>query len=116
MVIRIAGLGYQKGFGGHFHNDNSLAVFRDIPGVILAVPSNGRDATQMLRECVRLAREEQRVIVFVEPIALYMTRDLHEEGEGLWPRIYEAPGDGAPVRLGGVGAQDRKSVRWGKGG
>src|SRR3546814_7643769 len=30
MVIRIAGLGYQKGFGGHFHNDNSLAVFRDI--------------------------------------------------------------------------------------
>ena len=23
MVLRIAGLGYQKGFGGHFHNDNS---------------------------------------------------------------------------------------------
>ena len=23
MVVRIAGLGYQKGFGGHFHNDNS---------------------------------------------------------------------------------------------
>src|SRR3546814_2546680 len=23
MVIRIAGLGYQKGFGGHFHNDKS---------------------------------------------------------------------------------------------
>ncbi len=33
MVIRIAGLAYQKGFGGHFHNDNSFAVFRDIPGV-----------------------------------------------------------------------------------
>ena len=32
MIIRIAGLGYQKGFGGHFHNDNSLAVIRDIPG------------------------------------------------------------------------------------
>uniref|UniRef100_UPI000AB3FF01 alpha-ketoacid dehydrogenase subunit alpha/beta n=1 Tax=Leisingera sp. F5 TaxID=1813816 RepID=UPI000AB3FF01 len=29
MVLRIAGLGYQKGFGGHFHNDNSLAVLRD---------------------------------------------------------------------------------------
>ena len=25
-------LGYQKGFGGHFHNDNSVAVLRDIPG------------------------------------------------------------------------------------
>ena len=59
MVIRIAGLGYQKGFGGHFHNDNSLAVFRDIPGLILAVPSNGADAVEMLRECVRLALEEQ---------------------------------------------------------
>ncbi|MFN4356909.1 thiamine pyrophosphate-dependent enzyme [Sphingopyxis alaskensis] len=103
MVIRIAGLGYQKGFGGHFHNDNSLAVFRDIPGIILAVPSNGRDAVQMLRECVRLAREEQRVVVFVEPIALYMTRDLHEEGDGLWTSIYEAPGEGTPIRLGDVG-------------
>ena len=102
MVVRIAGLPYQKGFGGHFHNDNSLAVFRDIPGVVLAVPSNGRDAVAMLRECVRLAHEEQRVVVFVEPIALYMTRDLHAEGDGLWTSVYQAPGDGA-VRLGEIG-------------
>jgi len=103
MIVRIAGLGYQKGFGGHFHNDNSLAVFRDIPGLILACPSNGADAVEMLRECVRLAREEQRVIVFVEPIALYMTRDLHEEGDGLWTAPYPAPGDAKPIRLGEVG-------------
>jgi 2-oxoisovalerate dehydrogenase E1 component len=103
MIVRIPGLGYQKGFGGHFHNDNSLAVFRDIPGVILACPSNGRDAVEMLRECVRLAREEQRVIVFVEPIALYMTRDLHAEGDALWTAPYEAPGEGAPIRLGEIG-------------
>lgn len=103
MVIRIAGLGYQKGFGGHFHNDNSLAIFRDIPGVILAVPSNGRDAVAMLRECVRLAREEQRVVVFVEPIALYMTRDLHAEGDALWTSIYEAPGAGDAIALGELG-------------
>jgi 2-oxoisovalerate dehydrogenase E1 component len=102
MIVRIAGLGYQKGFGGHFHNDNSLAVFRDIPGLILACPSNGADAVEMLRECVRLALEEQRVIVFVEPIALYMTRDLHEEGDGLWTAAYAAPGEGTPVRLGEV--------------
>ena len=102
MVIRIAGLGYQKGFGGHFHNDNSLAVFRDIPGVILAVPSNGRDAVLMLRECVRLAREEARVVVFVEPIALYMTRDLNAEGDGLWTSIYAAPG-ADEIRLGQLG-------------
>jgi len=91
MVVRIAGLGYQKGFGGHFHNDNSLAVLRDIPGLIVACPSNGEDAAMMLRECVRLAREEQRVCVFVEPIALYPMRDLHGEKDGLWMRRYPAP-------------------------
>jgi 2-oxoisovalerate dehydrogenase E1 component len=100
MIVRIAGLPYQKGFGGHFHNDNSLAVFRDIPGLVLAVPSNGRDAVHMLRECVRLAREEQRLIVFVEPIALYMTRDLHDDGDGLMASVYEAPGDGEPTPIG----------------
>jgi 2-oxoisovalerate dehydrogenase E1 component len=102
MVVRIAGLPYQKGFGGHFHNDNSLAVFRDIPGLVIAVPSSGREATLMLRECVRLAHEEQRVVICVEPIALYMTRDLHAEGDGLWTSVYEAPGTSG-IRLGEIG-------------
>ena len=91
MVLRIAGLGYQKGFGGHFHNDNSLAVLRDIPGLILACPSRGDEAVLMLRECARLAAEEQRVVVFVEPIALYPARDLHAPADGLWMRPYPAP-------------------------
>ena len=90
MVLRIAGLGYQKGFGGHFHNDNSLAVLRDIPGLIIACPSCGADAAAMMREAVRLAREEQRVVVFVEPIALYHTRDL-EDGDGAWMGLYPTP-------------------------
>lgn len=98
MVVRIAGLGYQRGFGGHFHNDNSLTVLRDIPGLIVACPSNGRDAALMVRECVRLAREEQRVVVFVEPIALYMTRDLYAPKDGLWTMPYPKPGaDTAPL-------------------
>ena len=101
MVLRVAGLGYQKGFGGHFHNDNSVAVLRDIPGVILAVPSNGADAAMMLRECVRLAREEQRVVVFLEPIALYATRDLHADKDGGWMRPYPDPSRN--IRLGEVG-------------
>jgi 2-oxoisovalerate dehydrogenase E1 component len=103
MVVRIAGLGYQKGFGGHFHNDNSIAVLRDIPGLIVACPSNGADAVAMLREAVRLAREEQRVVVFLEPIALYMTRDLHAEKDGAWTFPYAAPGEGEGVPLGAVG-------------
>ena len=91
MVLRIAGLGYQKGFGGHFHNDNSLAVLRDIPGLIIACPSNGADAAMMLRESVRLARVEQRVVVFIEPIALYPMRDLYEVGDKGWMQIYPSP-------------------------
>jgi 2-oxoisovalerate dehydrogenase E1 component len=99
--VRIAGLGYQKGFGGHFHNDNSVAVLRDIPGLILACPSNGADAAMMLRECVRLAREEQRLVVFLEPIALYPMRDLHEAGDGGWMNVYPEPD--RRIALGEVG-------------
>lgn len=95
MVIRIAGLAYQKGFGGHFHNDNSFAVFRDIPGLILACPSNGADAVDMIRTSVQLAREQRRLVVFLEPIALYMTKDLHDEGDGLWLSQYQAPSEQA---------------------
>ncbi|NQY63871.1 MAG: MFS transporter [Alteromonadaceae bacterium] len=93
MVLRVAGLAYQKGFGGHFHNDNSFAVFRDIPGLILACPSNGADAVEMMRTSVKLAREQQRMVIFLEPIALYMTKDLHDEGDGLWTSQYVAPAE-----------------------
>ncbi len=91
MVLRIAGLGYQKGFGGHFHNDNSLAVLRDIPGVILCVPSSGDEAAMMLRTCADLAADDARVVVMVEPIALYAMRDLHTAGDGGWMARYPAP-------------------------
>lgn len=97
MVIRVAGLGYQKGFGGHFHNDNSVAVLRDIPGVIIACPSRPGDAVSMFRECLRLAREEQRVVVFLEPIALYQTRDLLAPGDGLWASEYPSSAERAPL-------------------
>jgi 2-oxoisovalerate dehydrogenase E1 component len=107
MVLRIAGLGYQKGFGGHFHNDNSVAVIRDIPGVILACPSNGADAARMLREAVRLAREEQRVVVFLEPIALYPMRDLHGEKDGAWMTTYPDPSE--VIALGEVGVHGNGS-------
>ena len=90
MIVRVAGLGYQRGFGGHFHNDNSLAVLRDVPGIVIACPSNGVDAVHMFRECIRLARDEQRVVVFVEPIARYMTRDLLTDGDDRWAGVYPA--------------------------
>ena len=92
MVMRIASLGYQKGFGGHFHNDNSITALRDIPGLVVGCPSRGDDAATMLRTLAALAKVDGRVCAFLEPIALYMTKDLHEPGDGLWQARYPEPG------------------------
>jgi 2-oxoisovalerate dehydrogenase E1 component len=104
MVLRIAGLPYQKGFGGHFHNDNSLAVLTDIPGIIVACPSNAADAPAILRECVRMAHEDGRVVVFVEPIALYHTVDLSAPEDGQWTAPYVAPWDANEIAFGELGS------------
>jgi 2-oxoisovalerate dehydrogenase E1 component len=101
MILRIASLAYQKGFGGHFHNDNSIAVLRDLPGVIVACPSSGPDAAKMLRTCMHLAAQEGRVVVFLEPIALYMAKDLHAPGDNGWLFDYPAPHE--QIALGEVG-------------
>jgi len=84
MVVRIAGLAYQEGFGGHFHNDNSLAALRDIPGLIVACPARPDDAAAMLRTCLAAAELDGSVSIFLEPIALYHQRDLYERGDGGW--------------------------------
>ena len=91
MVVRIAGLGYQRGFGGHFHNDNSVTALRDIPGIVVGCPSRGDDAAMMLRTLAALAKVDGRVTVFLEPIALYMTKDLYEAGDGQWLTQYPSP-------------------------
>ena len=90
MVVRIAGLGYQKGFGGHFHNDDAVAVLRDIPGLVVAVPSRPEDAAPMLHACLAAAQATGQVSVCLEPIALYHERDLHETGDRGWLGDYVA--------------------------
>ena len=95
MVIRVAAYGYQKGFGGHFHNDDSIAAIRDIPGVAIASPARPDDAAAMLHTCVAAAKAAGVVCVFLEPIALYHTRDLHAEGDDGWLAAY--PAAGVPV-------------------
>ena len=84
MVVRVAGYAYQKGFGGHFHNDNAVGALRDIPGLVIASPARPDDASAMLAACLAAARTDGSVCVFLEPIALYHTRDLHTEGDELW--------------------------------
>ena len=84
MVVRIAGYGYQRGFGGHFHNDDAVGVLRDIPGIVVASPSRPDDAAAMLATCAASASVDGSVCVFLEPIALYHTRDLYEDGDEEW--------------------------------
>jgi 2-oxoisovalerate dehydrogenase E1 component len=91
MLLRLPGLAYQRGFGGHFHNDNSVGALRDIPGLILAVPARGGDAARMLRGAVAMAAEDGRIVVFLEPIALYHEKDLHTDGDGGWLTDYPPP-------------------------
>lgn len=121
LVVRVAGLAYQKGFGGHFHNDNAVAVLRDVPGLVVASPGDPADAAAMLRTCVAAADTDGTVSVFLEPIALYHTRDLHESGDGGWTADYVAPerwsathvaiGDGRVARPG----DDLLIVTWANG-
>ncbi|MGN9765348.1 thiamine pyrophosphate-dependent enzyme [Micromonospora sp. SD12] len=123
MVVRVAGLAYQEGFGGHFHNDNSVAVLRDVPGLVIAVPARPDDAAPMLRTCLASAAVDGTVCVFLEPIALYHTRDLYADGDGEWLAHYAEPGawTGGHVPIGrarvyGVGsAEDVTIITFGNG-
>ncbi|MGE0323602.1 MAG: thiamine pyrophosphate-dependent enzyme [Polyangiaceae bacterium] len=123
MVVRIAGLAYQKGFGGHFHNDNSVAVLRDIPGIALAVPTRADDALEIFRHALQLAKSAGRVVCVVEPIALYHTRDLHEDGDGQWlahaadaaARSGDVSPNFARARVYQAGAEDMTIITYGNG-
>ncbi len=99
MVVRIAGLAYQKGFGGHFHNDNSIGALREIPGLMMVAPARGDDAAKLMRGAVTIASQSGRVVVFLEPIALYHERDLYEDGDGEWLCDYPCPDGGADTAL-----------------
>jgi 2-oxoisovalerate dehydrogenase E1 component len=99
MVVRVAGFAYQESFGGHFHNDNAVAVLRDVPGLVLAVPARPADAAPMLRSCLAAAAVDGSVCVFLEPIALYHTRDLHNPGDNEWLSPYLGPGEWATAHI-----------------
>ena len=51
----------------------------------------------MLRTCAAAAKVDGRVSAFLEPIALYMTKDLHEPRDGLWSFPYQPPGFSVPI-------------------
>jgi len=66
------------------------------------VPARADDAIELYRTGLALARQDGRVVVAIEPIALYHGRDLLEERDGAWlaaapagaaaylePRVYQ---------------------------
>ncbi len=113
MVVRIAGLAYQKGFGGHFHNDNSVGALLDVPGLILGVPARGDDAVLMLRTMAAAAVRLGKVAVLLEPIALYMQKDLHQPNDGAWQFGYPPPHESMPFgdgRAYGAGDDDQLTI------
>ncbi len=115
MVVRVASYGYQKGFGGHFHNDNSVAVLRDVPGLVIASPAHPSDAGPILRACVDHAASTGAVCVFLEPIALYHTTELVEQGDGEWTAdLSSAPIDPTGGRVHGSG-RDLTIITWANG-
>ena len=65
---------------------------------MIASPARPDDAAAMQRTCLAAAEADGRVCVFLEPIALYHTRDLHGEGDDGWLAPY--PPSGAHVPLG----------------
>ncbi|MGN6482301.1 transketolase C-terminal domain-containing protein, partial [Luteibacter sp.] len=64
--------------------------------------SRGDDAATMLRTLAALAKVDGRVTAFLEPIALYMTKDLYEAGDGQWQFGYPAQGEAMPLGEGRV--------------
>jgi 2-oxoisovalerate dehydrogenase E1 component len=104
LLLRIPGLAYNLS-GGHFHNDSSIAAIRDIPGVIIACPSNPEVAASMLRSCIDMVYKDRRVVIFIEPIALYNTADLYMPGDNKYLSKYKS--NDAVVQLNQIGLYGR---------
>ena len=64
-------------------------MLRDIPGLVIASPSRPDDAAADAAHLRWRGRGATgRVCVFLEPIALYHTRDLYDDGDGGWLAPY----------------------------
>jgi 2-oxoisovalerate dehydrogenase E1 component len=56
----------------------------------------------MLRTALALAKMDGRVVFFLEPIALYMTKDLYETNDALWLNTFPSAGKSVGLEEGKV--------------
>lgn len=86
MTIRTTYGGYKQGAGAFWHSEGNLGTWMNIPGLLIAVPSNAYDAAGLLKT----AWANDDVVLFCESVALYNRRDW--EGvpiEAPYPEIDE---------------------------
>lgn len=71
MVIRTTYGGYKQGAGAFWHSEGNLGTWANIPGLLVAVPSNAYDAAGLLKT----AWATNDPVLFCESVALYNRRD-----------------------------------------
>ena len=71
MVIRTTYGGYKQGAGAFWHSEGNLGTWMNIPGLLIAVPSNAHDAAGLLKT----AWATDDPVLFCESVALYNRRD-----------------------------------------
>jgi 2-oxoisovalerate dehydrogenase E1 component beta subunit len=71
MCIRTTYGGYKQGAGAFWHSEGNLGTWMNIPGLLIAVPSNAYDAAGLLKT----AWACDDPVLFCESVALYNRRD-----------------------------------------
>lgn len=71
MTIRTTYGGYKQGAGAFWHSEGNLGTWMNIPSLLIAVPSNARDAAGLLKT----AWASDDPVLFCESVALYNRRD-----------------------------------------
>ncbi len=71
LVIRTTYGGYKQGAGAFWHSEGNLGTWMNIPGLLIAVPSNAYDAAGLLKT----AWATDDPVLFCESVALYNRRD-----------------------------------------
>lgn len=72
MLIRTTYGGYKQGAGAFWHSEGNLGTWMNIPGLLIAVPSNAYDAAGLLKT----AWACDDTVLFCESVALYNRRDF----------------------------------------
>lgn len=71
MTIRTTYGGYKQGAGAFWHSEGNLGTWANMPGLLIAVPSNSYDAAGLLKT----AWASDDPVLFCESVALYNRRD-----------------------------------------